>query len=170
MCDQEKSAGIIVRIGVRSDTRVFVSFPEGSSLMQLSPEYIVGLVDGEGSFTFRLNTHPGRRNRMEPRFYLKLRAEDKELLDALMHFFGCGKVYIQKDRRPNHSLCFRFEVGNKNDLQEKIIPFFTKYALQSPSKRRDFKAFCAAMNIIRAGKHFTKEGIMRLSDIKRTMH
>lgn len=72
----------------------------------LNNDYIVGLVDGEGSFTFHLNTNPTRRNRVEPRFYLKLRAEDKTLLDSLKNFFQCGQVYIQRDSRPNHSLCY----------------------------------------------------------------
>lgn len=144
--------------------------PEGSSLVTLSPDYVVGLVDGEGSFTFRLNTNPDRRNIMEPRFYLKLRAEDRVILDALRIFFGCGTVYIQKDRRPNHSLCYRFEVGNRCDLREKILPFFRKHPPKAPSKRRDFDAFCEAMNIVFAGTHFTKEGISALEILKQRMH
>ena len=143
---------------------------EGSSLLQLSPDYVVGLVDGEGSFTFRLNSHLGRRNRMEPRFYLKLRAEDKDLLDALARFFGCGTVYIQRDSRPRHSLCYRYEVGNRKDLLEKILPFFMKFPPKSTSKRRDFEAFCKAMTIVCAGAHFTEEGIKKLSALKQTMH
>jgi hypothetical protein len=107
---------------------------------------------------------------MEPRFYLKLQAEDKELLDDLRNVLGCGKVYIQRDRRPNHSLCFRFEVGSKDDLQGKTIPFFRKYPLRSPSKQRDFNAFCEAMPIVSAGTHFTEEGIERLMSIKQRMH
>ena len=143
---------------------------EGSSLVQLSPDYVVGLVDGEGSFTFRLNTNPNRRNRMEPRFYLKLRAEDKMLLDSIQNFFDCGSVYIQKDHRPGHSLCYRFEVGNRGDLREKIIPFFQKYSPKSPSKLRDFRAFCEAMQIVFAGEHFSEKGIAKLTKIKACMH
>lgn len=138
--------------------------------MQLSPDYVVGLVDGEGSFTFRLDANPNRRNRMEARFYLKLRAEDKSLLDALKIFFDCGKVYEQKDRRPGHSLCFRYEIGNKSDLREIIVPFFQKFPLKSPSKLRDFEAFCKAMEIVFAGEHFTEEGIDKLTAIKQLMH
>jgi hypothetical protein len=140
---------------------------EESSLV---PEYVVGLVDGEGSFTFHLNTNPNRRNRMEPRFFLKLRAEDKRLLENLRNFFECGKVYIQRDQRPKHSLCYRFEVGNKNDLQKKVIPFFKKYPLRSPSKSRDFTAFCKAMKIFDKRKHFTEEGMTQLSSLKKQMH
>ncbi len=143
---------------------------EGSSLLQLSPEYVVGLTDGEGSFTFRLSTHPARRNRMEPRFYLKLRAEDKNILDTLVQFFGCGTVYIQRDYRPRHVLCYRYEVGNIHDLKERIIPFFQTFPPKFPSKRRDFEAFCEAIFIVSTGAHFTENGIEKLSVIKQTMH
>lgn len=150
--------------------RTPILFSEGSSLMFLSPDYVVGLVDGEGSFTFRINTNPNRRNLMEPRFYLKLRAEDKTLLDALQGFFSCGKVYIQNDRRPRHSLCYRFEVGNRRNLREKVLPFFLKNPPKTPSKLRDFHAFCEAMEIVFAGRHLSEEGIAKLSAIKAVMH
>lgn len=136
----------------------------------LKNDYIVGLVDGEGSFTFHLNTNPTRRNRVEPRFFLKLRAEDKELLDDLQRFFQCGKVYIQRDQRPNHSLCYRFEVSNRKDLCDVIVPFFKKFPPRSRSKERDFKLFCEAMDLIMAGEHLNEEGIKKFRSIKNKMH
>jgi len=107
---------------------------------------------------------------MEPRFYLKLCAKDKPLLDALTRFFGCGTVYIQRDKRPRHVLCYRYEVGNKHDLLERIIPFFQKFPPKSPSKRRDFAGFSEAMSFVLRGEHFTENGIEKLSAIKQTMH
>ena len=106
----------------------------------LAIDYILGLVDGEGSFNVRVNPI-GRRAKVELKFSLKLRHQDKEILDKLQKFFQCGKVYIQRDRRPNHSLCYRFEVNNKKDIIEKIIPFFTQNSPQIPSRRRDFELF-----------------------------
>ena len=70
----------------------------------LTADYVVGLVDGEGSFAVHFNQSQRRRAKVEPRFCLKLRAEDRVVLDELCEFFGCGRVYIQPDRRPNHSL------------------------------------------------------------------
>jgi hypothetical protein len=48
----------------------------------LNPNYIVGLVDGEGSFTVYvrnpdLKKNVARRVKAEPRFYLKLVEKDK---------------------------------------------------------------------------------------------
>jgi len=106
----------------------------------LDKQYVLGLVDGEGSFNVRVNS-TGKRAKVELKFSLKLRHQDKEILDELQKFFGCGKVYIQRDKRENHSLCYRFEVQNKKEISEKIIPFFTENLLKLPSRKRDFEIF-----------------------------
>src|SRR3989338_8661995 len=106
----------------------------------LNSEYILGLVDGEGSFNVRVNRQR-RRARVELKFSLKLRHQDKEVLDELQKFFGCGRVYIQNDKRANHSLCYRFEVQNKKEIVEKIIPFFEQNFPRLPSRKRDFELF-----------------------------
>ena len=107
----------------------------------LDNSYVLGLVDGEGSFNVRINRQPTRRAKVELKFSLKLRHQDKSILDALQQFFGCGKVYIQNDKRANHVLCYRFEVQNKKEIIEKIIPFFEANAPKAPSRKRDFELF-----------------------------
>lgn len=141
----------------------------------LNSDYIVGLVDGEGSFTVyirnpNLEKGIGRRVRAEPRFYLKLIEKDKALLYLLKEFFGCGNVYFQKDIRPNHQDCYRYEVANRDDLHKKIIPFFRKHKLQLASKRKDFGLFCALMEMIEDGVHLTESGLQRMYQIKQQMH
>lgn len=106
----------------------------------LDKNYVLGLVDGEGSFNVRVN-RTGRRAKVELKFSLKLRYQDKEILDALQTFFGCGRVYIQRDKRENHSLCYRYEVQNKKEIIEKIIPFFEANPPKIASRIRDFELF-----------------------------
>lgn len=107
----------------------------------LEKNYVVGLVDGEGSFSVRLNKPKTRRAKVELRFSLKLRHQDKEILDQLKKFFGCGNVYIQRDKRKNHSLCYRYEVQNRKEIMEKIIPFFEENPPRIPSRKKDFELF-----------------------------
>ena len=107
----------------------------------LNSEYVIGLVDGEGSFYVRVNEDPKRRNKIEFKFSVKLRHQDKEILDNLKQFFGCGNVYLQKDPRPNHTDCYRFEVNKKEDIFNKIIPFFEKNPPKIQSRKRDFDLF-----------------------------
>ena len=97
----------------------------------INPNYIVGLVDGEGSFTVYVKDPDSskkvkRRTKVEPRFFLKLNEKDKKVLYELRKFFGCGNVYFQKDNRPNHRDCYRYEVSNRKDLNKTVIPFFVK--------------------------------------------
>ena len=141
----------------------------------LSKDYIVGLVDGEGSFTAYIRdpnkpTKVKRRVKVEPRFYLKLIEKDRLVLEELKKFFGCGNVYFQKDTRKNHQHCYRFEVANRHDLTEKIIPFFKENQLKFPSKRKDFMIFCDLMERINKGEHLTPDGLSNLHRIKQEMH
>jgi hypothetical protein len=140
----------------------------------LNPDYIIGLVDGEGSFTAYIRKpnlkNEKRRAKAEPRFYLKLIEKDKDILYELKKFFGCGNVYFQKDRRENHQNCYRYEVANRNDLEKIIIPFFKKYQFKLASRAKDFKIFCQIMKEIKKGKHLTRSGLKSLYRIKQKMH
>jgi len=141
----------------------------------INRDYIVGLVDGEGSFTayvrdFSQTKVVKRRTRIEPRFFLKLIEKDKAILGELRKFFGCGHVYFQKDNRLNHQNCYRFEVSDRSDLTKVIIPFFKKNQPKLVSKKKDFKIFCQLMNGIKRGEHLTEDGLARLCRLKQTMH
>ena len=50
-------------------------------------------------------------------------------------------MYLQKDSRPNHTDCYRFEVNRKEDIFNKIIPFFEKNPPKIRSRMRDFELF-----------------------------
>ncbi|MDO8565021.1 MAG: LAGLIDADG family homing endonuclease [bacterium] len=141
----------------------------------LTPDYIVGLVDGEGSFTVYIRDvdkekQAIRRTVVEPKFYIKLIERDKDILYALKDFFKCGSVYFQKDTRPNHQNCYRYEVYNRKDLSEIIIPFFRKHKLKFNSKRNDFEIFCLLMEMIAQETHRSKSGLRQMFALKQTMH
>src|SRR3989344_5123228 len=137
----------------------------------LSNDYVVGLVDGEGSFTVYIKNplhrkKLERRVKAEPRFYIKLIEKDKDVLYELQKFFGCGNVYFQKDTRLNHQHCYRFEVTHRNDLEKIIIPFFKQNKLRFASKLHDFALFCDLMERIKTGDHLTDIGLNEMFKIK----
>lgn len=144
-------------------------------MQNLSPEYIVGLVDGEGSFTVYVRNpdvekKAVRRVMVEPKFYIKLVERDKNILYMVKDFFGCGSVYFQKDSRPNHQNCYRYEVFRWEELQTIIIPFFEKHTLRFVSKRNDFEIFASMMSLLQKGAHKTESGQRKLFDLKQRMH
>jgi len=130
----------------------------------LTPDYVLGLVDGEGSFHVTLSNDK-RRSKVVLRFTIKLRHQDQETLYDLQTFFGCGKIYIQRDKRKNHSLCYRFEVQSKADIQKKIIPFFEKNLPKLESRRRDFELFKEISNLSSSPKDINK-----IQALKNQMH
>ena len=144
-------------------------------MQNLSPDYIVGLVDGEGSFTVYVRDPDSkkevkRRVTVEPKFYIKLIERDKEILERVKRFFGCGSIYFQKDNRPNHQHCYRYEVYSKDDLIRTIIPFFKKHKLQFSSKRTDFALFIEMLGIIDRKEHLSDKGLRSLFKLKQQMH
>lgn len=143
--------------------------------MKLTNDYIVGLVDGEGSFTAYvknpdISVARVRRVQVEPRFYIKLVEKDVEILYALKEFFQCGNVYFQRDSRANHQNCYRFEVANSDELSSIIIPFFRKNQLRFPSKLNDFQIFCEIVERFKRKEHLQEEGLRSIYQLKRRMH
>ncbi|KKW34308.1 MAG: LAGLIDADG homing endonuclease [Parcubacteria group bacterium GW2011_GWA2_53_21] len=142
---------------------------------EISANYIVGLTDGEGSFTAYVKNPDAskevkRRTKVEPRFYLKLIEKDKKILYDLKKFFGCGNVYFQKDKRANHQDCYRYEVANRKDLQKIIIPFFRSNSLRLRSKSRDFEIFCQIMEMVINNDHLKNSGLRKIYNLKQKMH
>ena len=132
----------------------------------ISSDYIIGLVDGEGSFYVRINTDLKRRNKIEFKFSVKLRHQDKEILLQLQQFFGCGNVYLQKDNRPNHTDCYRFEVNKKEDIIKKIIPFFEKNYPKIQSRKRDFELFVKIAKL----SNQTEVDFKEIQNLKQQIH
>ena len=144
-------------------------------MFMFNSDYVVGLVDGEGSFTVYVRNlkdskERKRRVRVEPKFYVKLVEQDRNILYQLKEYFGCGNVYFQKDKRQNHQNCYRYEVSNRAVLVKKIIPFFIKYQLKFPSKQKDFHLFCKIMKMIERGEYLTNTGLQKMYEIKQQMH
>jgi hypothetical protein len=92
------------------------------------------------------------------------------ILRALRNYFGCGSVYFQKDTRPNHQQCYRYEVYRWDDLTDKIIPFFKKHKPRLVSKKHDFDVFVRMMRLLNRGAHKTATGMRQLYQLKQQMH
>jgi len=139
----------------------------------IKADYVVGLVDGEGSFCVHVATKqssPKRRARVELRFFLKLIERDLAVLEKLKEFFQCGAIYFQQDQRPNHQNCYRFEVFNRTELKEIIIPFFEKHPFRTVSKQKDFKIFKEIFFKIQDGQHLTETGLAGIRALQIQMH
>lgn len=137
----------------------------------ISPEYIAGLTDGEGCFYVNLRLAKTKKANptVETHFYIKVRKEDKPMLEAVKLALGCGAIYFQKEERLNHTECYRYEVNSRQDIREKIIPLFNDYSLLS-LKRNDFRLFAQISQMVDRKEHRTKAGFEKIRQLKSQMN
>jgi hypothetical protein len=138
----------------------------------LSPEYLVGLTDGEGCFYVNIRkprTVGSDHHNVELHFYIKLKGDHLGLLKKVQKAFGCGAVYRQGDRRVNHSECYRFEVNSRKDINGVLIPLFDRHPLQGP-KQKDYEVFKKIALIVSRNGHHSREGLAKIRQLKKQMN
>ena len=132
----------------------------------LNPNYVVGLVDGEGCFCISFNKHKNNRIEVRLLFEIELREDDKEILERIKETLQCGNIYyLNYERYKKWKPHYKYKVSNLKDLSEKIIPFFKKYPLQA-KKKRSFEAFYKVAELMNKKHHLTVKGLEEIKSIK----
>ena len=134
----------------------------------IDPEWLAGFTSAEGSFMifiYKSKTRVGYAVKLV--FSITQHSRDSDLMKMLIIYLECG--YIIKDRD-----CSKFIVTKSQDIQNKIIPFFS--AKKHPRsyadgvKGEDFDAWCRAAKLKEDKKHLTLEGLEEISKIKAGMN
>lgn len=132
--------------------------------------YISGFVDGEGTFHIAIQktTNVNVGYQLIPEFRISQRIDRAQLLFKIKDVFQCG--YIKQ----NHARNIRdknlvYTVRNKNDLWNKIIPFFKRFPIES-EKQLDLLKFSEIVEEMRKGVHLHLEGLIRLLKIVFSMN
>ena len=129
----------------------------------LSPWFITGFTDGEGSFLIIIRKKSDTKIgfRVEVRFQIELNRKDEGLLKLIQAYFGgIGVIYrVAKD-------CLAFRVSTLDHLV-KIIDHFDKYPLIT-QKLADYKLFCYVVAMMRLKEHLTQEGLEKIVAIKKS--
>ena len=141
---------------------------------EISPEWLVGFVDGEGSFSVitsevktSSSTTPISR-KVWLYFQITQHGRDVLLLEKIVSFLGCGTL---KKRNIMNFNAWDYKLVDFSLMDSIIIPFFTKYPLQS-AKAYDWKAFTEAADLIKnkSGRSWTEEEFSKIKSIKETMN
>src|SRR3989338_3647679 len=131
---------------------------------KLNPFYITGFTEGEGSFYIGILPRRMKNGwEVRPSFSLSQNEKDKELIETLIDFFGCGFVRYSKSDQT-----FKYEVRSLQDLQSKIVPHFEKYQLEG-RKKQDFETFKRVIEIMKVNKHLEKEGLKQITILALSM-
>jgi hypothetical protein len=96
------------------------------------------------------------------RFIITQHSRDEQLMRSLVEYLGCGNVYRYKE-------VVVFKITKIDDLNDKVIPFFSKFPIQG-IKELDFIDFCKAVKIINKKDHLTKDGLEKIIVLKQGMN
>jgi LAGLIDADG endonuclease len=132
----------------------------------LDPWYVTGLSEGEGcfcvSFAIRAKLKTGLEAR--PSFSLSLNRKDRQLLQDLHAFFGCGWIRESRSDRT-----FKYEARSIGDLVDSINPHFEEFPLRG-DKARSFNGFSRICQLIEQGDHLKRQGMREIVAIAYEMN
>src|SRR3989344_8096731 len=80
----------------RRNLKLYASFgKEQIRRVKLHPQYVIGFIDGEGSFSVSIGKHKTLKRGLEvrPEFEIELRADDRDILERICITIGCGRIY-----------------------------------------------------------------------------
>jgi hypothetical protein len=72
--------------------------------------------------------------------------------------------------RQRHDGVWYFEVNNLAAIVENVIPFFERFGFLSAKKKRDFAKFKRLAELMREGRHRSREGVEEVLRIRRDMN
>jgi hypothetical protein len=133
--------------------------------MQLEAQWIVGFIDGEGCFLVSVNPHADMSvgYQVLPEFTVVQHERDVQILHALKAHFGCGVV------RKNHGDRMAYRVRSKENLLQKIVPFFMAHPLKT-KKRVDFLKFREVLLLMEKNAHLDLDGVNEIRAIASQMN
>ena len=152
---------------------------------ELSDDYVMGLVEGEGCFSVSIqryiDRHPRRGQqrrrkgnaftfRTSPSFRMTLAKKDKSVLEALQRKFGFGGIYTVNRSKtdPQRQDVCQYYVQNFADLF-KLKDFFKKQQFYT-TKKASFELWCQVLDIIKENKHMAKEGFLKICELRDKMN
>ena len=132
--------------------------------MKLSPDWVVGFVDGEGCFFIGIQRNPTVKIGFQviPEFRVVQHKRDLDVLHALKTFFGFGRVC------QSHGDRWEFRVRRLDHLRE-VSVFFASHKLRT-KKRIDFQRFSEVLTMMNEGRHLTTEGLEEVARIATLMN
>jgi LAGLIDADG endonuclease len=129
----------------------------------INEKFIVGLIDGDGSFCVVFNVDKNNKKTVQLKFEIIQHISCKELIDKIYSYFNCGTIYISKDKH------VRYSVASINDLNCFIIPFMRKHTLLS-YKANHYSIFIKVLEMISNKEHLSEEGLKKIIDLAYNMN
>ena len=136
--------------------------------VQLSDDYLVGFVEGEGMFYIGIVPSRETKSGWQVIHFFKVSQNPVgiDVLNYFLHRFGCG--YIKENsKRDATDKSLAYVVRDFRSLKDVIIPFFESKLV---IKKDAFEKFKKVVEMIGKRKHLDLKGISVILDIAYSMN
>lgn len=152
----------------------------------LSDDYIMGFTEGEGCFSITIQKwidrkprqrlkkskvkRPSLGFRVTPNFRITAVQDEEAVLRAIRERLGVGEIYVQDrgKKYPNSRAASHYYVQTKADI-DKVIDFFKDKKFYT-SKGESFRLWLKCVEIMKSGRHLTKEGLLEICELRDRMN
>ena len=143
----------------------------------IKSDWIVGFVEGEGCFSVSFVKQPNRSYKngyktgiqVWHEFAITQGASSLKALEEIKNFFGVGKIYLNKRYDNHREHLYRYVVRKREDLSNKIIPFFKSQEMHT-QKKKQFEKFVLIFEMVLNKDHLSKEGLIKIIKIAESMN
>ena len=126
--------------------------------------YLAGFTDGEGSFNVSFRPRLDYRSPWKVSLCFNISQRDPVILAQFKRHLRCGTMRQRQDG------VWYYEVNHLTPILENVIPFFDRFSFLSAKKKRDFAKFKRLAEILRSGKHRSREGVEEILKIRADMN
>jgi hypothetical protein len=85
-------------------------------------------------------------------------------MQTILSFLGCGRI-----EQPLGKNSVKVVVSKLSEIEGKILPFLEKFPLHG-HKLLNYKDFKQVVKLMKSKDHLTKEGLIRIKEIKAGMN
>ncbi len=131
----------------------------------MSGDYLAGFTDGEGTFYigFGFRKDLPLKWQIITEFHVSQNPGGRNVLEYFQKVLGCGYLKPNHAKNPKDKSWILI-VKDRQDLENKVIPFFEKYPLYT-NKKGDFEKFCQVLKFIKTGKHLIRDGFKDMVEL-----
>ncbi len=126
--------------------------------------YLAGFADGEGSFNVSFRPREDYTLPWKVSLCFNVSQRDPVVLALYKRHLQCGTMRQRQDG------VWYYEVNNLIPLVDNVIPFFNEFHFLSAKKKRDFTKFKALAELMKQGRHRSRNGIEEILAIRRGMN
>jgi hypothetical protein len=126
--------------------------------------YLAGFTDGEGSFNLSVRPREDYRLPWKVSLCFNISQRDVVVLALFKRHLHCGTMRQRRDG------VWYYEVNNLEAILDHVIPFFERFGFLSAKKQRDFAKFKQLADVLREGRHLTREGMAEILRIRSEMN